>query len=479
VPNNTSSIGASVVAGEESPPMAITGTPKKRYGPWTPIAELGQGGNSVVWRATQPGSAEVALKVIKETQTDQETYTRFVREVTILERLGPQPGVLPMLESHLPESPTKADRAWLTMPIASPMASVLEDRQLKEVVSAVHSVAETLARLMRDHGIGHRDIKPGNLYELDGQWLIGDFGLVAVPGAEALTGDGRQVGPAHFTAYEMILNPSTADPHPADVYSLGKTLWVLATGQRYAPEGHQPAGVRGIRIGDFRPHPRAPELDEEIALMTQHRPEIRPTMEQVAADLAAWQELADRDPVFDLSGAAARMRAKIERAMSEQDAEQQAKDQAAAAARRLQELFDPINVELKRVYAGTEIDLMNDELTRNTLRVYLPGHGRIWDWRRCTRVAPLDGPTAMTLRVSRALELFDDKELYLHLQVLVAPAATMGQAFSWQLQNPHHAPVGTIEAAKMLDDGIGQLFPAVQKGVEALIEALPDLQSPG
>ena len=26
----------------------------------------------------------------------------------------------------------------------------------------------------RDFGIAHRDIKPGNLYELDGAWLIGD-----------------------------------------------------------------------------------------------------------------------------------------------------------------------------------------------------------------------------------------------------------------------------------------------------------------
>lgn len=41
----------------------------------------------------------------------------------------------------------------------------------------------------------HRDIKPGNLYDLDGAWLIGDFGLIAVPQATGLTVDGRQVGP--------------------------------------------------------------------------------------------------------------------------------------------------------------------------------------------------------------------------------------------------------------------------------------------
>jgi hypothetical protein len=63
----------------------------------------------------------------------------------------------------------------------------------------------------------------------------------------------------------MILNPMTAQPHPADVYSLGKTLWVLATGQAWPPEGHQPAGTRGFEIGDFRPHPRSGVLDQEVA----------------------------------------------------------------------------------------------------------------------------------------------------------------------------------------------------------------------
>jgi hypothetical protein len=41
----------------------------------------------------------------------------------------------------------------------------------------------------------HRDIKPGNLYELDGTWLIGDFGLIAVPEAKGLTVEAARSGP--------------------------------------------------------------------------------------------------------------------------------------------------------------------------------------------------------------------------------------------------------------------------------------------
>lgn len=457
----------------------MTSEPKATYGPWTARDVLGQGGNATVWRAIGPNGSEVALKVINETRADQESYVRFVREVTTLKNLGPQPGVLPMLDSHLPDTPGKRDRAWLTMPIATPIDEALEGRPLPEIVAAVAAIAHTLVHLKRDHRIAHRDLKPGNLYEREGQWLVGDFGLVAVPGAESLTGNGRQVGPAHFTAYEMIINPSTADPYPADVFSLGKTLWVLATGQRYAPEGHQPAGVRGTGVGEWRPHARAAELDQEISRMTQHNPEDRPSMDQVANDLDAWQELAATTPVLDLANAGARLRAKVERAMSEQDIQQARRDQAAAAAHRLQELFAPVNEQLKLVYPGTEVDRMDDEMTRNILKIQLPGQARVWDWRRCTRVAPLSGPVAVTLRVSRALELFEDGDLYLHLLVLVAPEGVVGQAFSWQPGRTLKAPVGSIEAAKMLEDAVAELMLQVPPALEVLIEQLPDLGAPG
>jgi hypothetical protein len=87
------------------------------------------------------------------------------------------------------------------MPVATPIAESLAARPLPAVVAAVAAIAATLTRLQDEFDIAHRNIKPGNLYELDGEWLIGDFGLIAVPGAESLTTDGRQVGPANYTAW--------------------------------------------------------------------------------------------------------------------------------------------------------------------------------------------------------------------------------------------------------------------------------------
>jgi serine/threonine protein kinase len=92
--------------------------------------------------------------------------------------------------------------------------------------------------MLADKNVSHRDVKPGNLYSFEGRWTIGDFGLVSYPNKEALTAEGKTLGPQHFLAPEMISNPRHADGTKADVYSPAKTLWVLATGQNYPPPGN-------------------------------------------------------------------------------------------------------------------------------------------------------------------------------------------------------------------------------------------------
>jgi serine/threonine protein kinase len=443
-------------------------------GPWTLHKQLGRGGNGTVWEATRSSTNAVfAVKVLSVTKIEHESYKRFVREIAFMRQHQGMQGLLTLLDSHLPDQPSKANRPWLAMPVATPLAQSLAGRSLPEVVGAVATIADTLARLQADFDIAHRDLKPGNLYELDGSWLIGDFGLIALPDAEALTRDGRQVGPAHYTAYEMILSPTTAQPHPADVYSLGKTLWVLATGQAWPPEGHQPAGTRGFEIGDFRPHPRSAALDREVDLMTRLHPEERPAKAQVARDLAAWQSVTAAPAVFDVSTARARLREKLQSEIAEQDVAEQNKDLAHAAVRRLQELTVPLNAALKELYPRTQIDAMNDQLTQNTVRSHRPGHQVLFRWQRCTLVAPFDRPSSTTLRLGRSLELFDNGIIALNLLVLVSPRATMGNYFNW-VSGDRSAAVGSIEAEQMLEDAISELSEALRSGIDVFVERTPD-----
>ena len=149
----------------------------------------------------------MALKV-RAGRPSAEPYRRFKQEIETLERIGVFPGVLPVLESHIPDSPSKEDPAWLAMPIARPVRNVLADAELEQVIDAVAGVTDTLARLQEAHDLGHRDVKPPNLYELAGEWLIGDFGLIDIPEGDDLTGSGKPIGSRHYTPWEMISNPA-------------------------------------------------------------------------------------------------------------------------------------------------------------------------------------------------------------------------------------------------------------------------------
>jgi len=450
-------------------------TQGQRIGPWVLGERLGRGGNAEVWRATAGADDDaVALKVINVNRVEREPYQRFVREIEFLRRHHSVEGVLPLIDAHLPDVPTTSDRPWLAMPIATPIGDALQGRPLGDVVAAVSTIADTLWRLATDHGIAHRDIKPGNLYELDGRWLLGDFGLVALPDTTGLTVQGRPLGPAHYTAYEMMRDPSSADPHAADVYSLGKTLWVLATDQRFPPEGHQPSGTRGFEIGDFRSHPRAAALDLEVDLMTRLHPEERPSKEQVARDLAAWSDLDQQPVVVDVSEAKARLRRKLDQHLAGQDTLEHRKELAYAAVRTLQELTSPLNEALKSLYGRTQVDSASDKLTQNLVRSGSRRHVIEFRWQRCTLVAPLDRPGSMALRMSRCLELDENGLLHLHLLVLVAREGVMGGGgFNWD-GGERSAPVGTIEATEMLQEGVRELAVAVSEAVDVFVDALPD-----
>jgi len=452
----------------------MNGARREQIGPWKLGRRLGQGGNGIVWEATRDDTeGAVALKVINTRKVEREPYQRFVREIQFLRDHADLAGILPILDSNLPTNPTRSDEPWLAMPIATPISRSLAGRTLPEVVAAVAAITATLAGLEADFDVAHRDVKPGNLYELNGSWLIGDFGLVTIADSATLTAEGRPLGPAHFTAYEMLGSPESANAHLADVYSLGKTLWVLATDQRFPPEGNQPVGTRGFGIGDFRPHPRADALDQEVDRMTRLHPEERPTKEQVARDLRTWLELSTDSPSFDLSDLRLRLRSKLEAQLSEREIEEQRKDLAYAAIRRLQELTQPLNTELKALHPDTKVDLQTDKMTQNLLqaRVAFPKE-IVFRWQRCTLVAPLDYPGAPTLRMMRSLELVNDGDLLLNLWVFVGPEGVMGMDFNWQPPLAS-APVGSIEAERMLEEGVGQLAEALVEGLRVLVEKLP------
>lgn len=273
-----------------------------RIGDYTLVEELGSGGNADVWRATSKDGEQVALKILRTTKPHREKYRRFEREVREHHRLSQEgfPGILPLLNYHLPEEPASDNPAWLVMPVAIELTRALGKRpSLEQVVSAVATISDTLARL-HEKGIAHRDVKPGNFYRYRDEWVISDFGLIETQADDetSLTVGAQALGPRNFIAPEMLVRPDKADGQRADVYSLGKTLWALAAGIPIPPSGeHRPEFKKGLREFGVV-HPRAFYLDRLIDQMTREPPEERPCMTDVAKALRTWASPPrNRDPV--------------------------------------------------------------------------------------------------------------------------------------------------------------------------------------
>ena len=326
-------------------------------GQWRLIDPLGQGGNAEVWRATD-GHETVALKILNQRRGNSEPYRRFRQEIEALEQIGTQPGIMPLLCSNLPEQPSTDQPAWLAMPIGVPLADSLSLVGLRDVVSAVAQISSTLAELHERNHIHHRDIKPSNLYMLDEQPVISDFGLVDLPEAADLTAPGYPLGPRYFLPYEMIADPMRADPAPADVFSLAKTLWVLSVDQRWPPQGEQHASNTAYSIGTFRPHALSHHLDELIERCTQHDPIARPSMRQVANDLRAWLDLDSRTPqqATDLSAIWNRLREVAEPKLRQAREETIQRQCFHSATRKLQELLAPLHSEIRRQFPAAQFD---------------------------------------------------------------------------------------------------------------------------
>lgn len=258
-----------------------------QFGRYTVVREIATTIHSVVLEATDIGGAPVAIKQLKVRRVDREPYRRFRDEVAF-HKTGPHRGVLPLLDADVPEHPTSANPAWLAMPIAKTVRATLgSEPTLDQIVDAVQVYAATLAGLA-EKCVYHRDLKPDNLFWLDDQWLVGDFGLVTWPGKQALTEPGQKLGPAHFVAPEMVENPGEADAGPADVWSLAKVLWVLASGQNYPPPGQLRIGEEATLLRSYNSHPRAAGLEGILEQATGLAASTRPTMRAFAMELETW-----------------------------------------------------------------------------------------------------------------------------------------------------------------------------------------------
>lgn len=257
-----------------------------KLGDWRLVGPLGSGGNGIVWKARNSSNLLGALKILRN-PTASRANLRFRDEVAAMAACQDIMGVLPLLGSDFPAQITKENPAWLVSAIAKPLSGMPRNLDLREAVALCRALASTLSE-MHSRAHYHRDIKPDNVFFYDGRWCLGDFGLADFPLKDALTREGEKLGPAHYIAPEMLNDAVTADGAKADVYSLGKLLWKLATGQTYPLPGVHLRDIPALTLSANVVGVGTSELDGLLEAMTQIDPDKRPDMTNVERELATW-----------------------------------------------------------------------------------------------------------------------------------------------------------------------------------------------
>ncbi len=244
---------------------------------------LGRGGAGVVYEAVQESTGRrVAVKVLDLDVSGIATRHRFDQERRAMSRLVGHPHIVSIIDAGVRDA-----QPWIAMDLCprGSLAARTTPLSASEAVTTLRAIASALATA-HAHGVQHCDVKPANILVTDyEQPALADFGiarlLVGTPSSPASALSGYTLDHA---APEVIDGRSGA---PADVYSLGTTIWQLLVGRppfRRPEDTSVVVVMRRIIEEPLPPTGRAdvpPELTALLTSMTAKDPALRPKASEV------------------------------------------------------------------------------------------------------------------------------------------------------------------------------------------------------
>jgi serine/threonine protein kinase/tetratricopeptide (TPR) repeat protein len=241
------------------------------------VGPLGQGGQATAYKAEDMRLRRpVVIKVLRPELAGTETAReRFDREAILCSALehpnvcaiydvGESDGLLYIVMQYLEGRTVREVMAGRPLDVQSALSIAIQ-------------VADALA-VAHDHGIVHRDIKPGNvMVGPTGQARVVDFGLakmlspdganrVSEPGGEPATDMGVPYGSLGYGSPEQA--EGRAVDHRSDIFSLGVLVYEMLTGQRPFKGRHLVQVLNAVIHEPARPlrelNPRLPARLEGI-----------------------------------------------------------------------------------------------------------------------------------------------------------------------------------------------------------------------
>lgn len=266
---------------------------------YTVLDEISRGGMGVVYHARQlRPQREVALKaLLPHLAEEPEMLARFQLEARAMAALD-HPGILPVYEVG------EADGVpFFSMKLAT--GGSLSDR-LRMGHLAPKEAAALMIQLTRalhhahQHGVLHRDLKPGNfLFLEDGRACVSDFGLakLTVPDHGPLTRTESFFGTPHYMPPEVAAGSVGDATVAGDLYSMGAVFYECLTGQRPHPEKENVAALlRSISDDPVKPPKDVdPALPKDLSIICMKALERNPkdryaTAGDFADDVERWMD---------------------------------------------------------------------------------------------------------------------------------------------------------------------------------------------
>lgn len=203
------------------------------------LRKIGGGAYGEVWLARGVTGALRAVKVVwREDFADARSFEREFEGILKFEPMSrDHPALVNIL--HVGRSPDGVSFYYYVMEIGDDVASgqdinpiEYEPRTLRAdnhqgpgvqldantCIDVGLRLAEALDHL-HERGLAHRDVKPSNVIFVNGRAKLADIGLVATRGQRT------------FVGTEGFVPPEGPGSAQADVYSLGKVLYEIATGK--------------------------------------------------------------------------------------------------------------------------------------------------------------------------------------------------------------------------------------------------------
>ena len=207
---------------------------QEQLGKYPLVREIGSGATSSVYLARDPFNArDVAIKVFAferdaDPHNERMKHKAFVAEASLAGKLN-HPHIVEIYDAVV-----EPDHSYLVMEYVP--GTTLEAHTSMSTLLPLHKVVEIIFKSIRaleyafQHGIIHRDIKPGNiLLSEKGETKVSDFGASFQNRPGHTTTQIAGIGsPAYMSPEQVRMAPLNQQ---TDIYSLGITMYRLLTGR--------------------------------------------------------------------------------------------------------------------------------------------------------------------------------------------------------------------------------------------------------